>query len=320
LLVLGGPGTGKTLLAVERARLLAQQSGRVLLVCYNDLLSRAIAAQLHDVTHVEVTTFHRFCMSRLRAAEMSIPGTPSALWWETQAADALKHTLSSGNSKFDALIVDEAQDFAPRWFDALMAGLNDREHGQVYVFADDHQELWSRNWRAGLAHFGEFELLENCRNSAPIAKCVNAIYGDDPPFTGASGAPVVTLTYEPSEDLVALVVELGEHILHEQKIQASDLTILVDDTGLAERLRNTYIGSTPIVSFGKIGVVCETIGRFKGLESSAALLILTGRGSSIASQIATAYIGLSRARAVAIVLMPAAHPAASAIICAAGRK
>lgn len=320
LLVLGGPGTGKTLLAIERARLLAQQGGRVLVVCYNDLLSQVIAIQLSDRPQIEVTTFHRFCLSRLRAVGTPIHGTPSAAWWDVDGANALRHALSETQSKFDALIIDEAQDFSPLWFDALMAGLDDPDHGQVYAFADDRQELWNRDWKSGLQHFAEFELIENCRNSAPIAKCVNAIYGDDPPIAEASGVPVLTVEYQPGDDLVALVVELGEHLVQEQDVALSDLTILTDDAPLAERLRNTYVGTTPIVSFGRTGVVCETVGRFKGLEASAVLLVLSGRNGSMAENTATAYVGLSRARAVAVVLMPGSHPAASAIVSSTGRR
>lgn len=318
LVVQGGPGTGKTLLAVERARLLAQQGGRVLTVCYNDLLSRFIASQLQNLREVEVATFHRFCNSTLRAAGAFIPRSPTADWWDIDAADALRKALSSGNRKFDAIIVDEGQDFSPRWFDALRAGLDDVEFGQMYVFADDRQELWSRDWKLGLKHFAEFELVENCRNSAPIAKCMNAIYGDDSTSAEAPGVPVLTVEYQLGDDLVAMVAELGEHLLNEQHIEPSDLTILVDDVDLAERLRNTYIGSVPVVAFNCAGVVCETVGRFKGLESSAVLLVLGGRMGSPAARTATAYVGLSRARAVAVVLLPASHPAASAI--ATGRK
>lgn len=320
LLVLGGPGTGKTLLAVERARLLADQGGRVLVVCYNDLLSRVIGAQLHGLPQVEVATFHRLCLSRLRATGTPIPGNPSAEWWEVDGALALRHALSSAATKYDALIVDEGQDFSSLWFDALMAGLANPDHGQVYVFADDRQELWRRDWKSGLIHFAELELVENCRNSAPIAKCVNAIYGDNPPVAEAPGVPVLTVEYQHGDDLVAMVAELGDHLMREQDIELSDLTILTDDARLAERLRDTYVGTAPIVSFGRTGVVCETVGRFKGLEAPAVLLVLSGRSGTLAANTATAYIGLSRARALAVVLMPGSHPAAPAIVRSTGRK
>jgi hypothetical protein len=320
LIVSGGPGTGKTLLAIERAKLMAQLGGRILVLCYNDLLSKAIGHQLEAFPQVEVATFHRFSLARIRASGFSIPNSPTPDWWDARAAELLGRALNSSAERFDGIIIDEAQDFAPGWFDSITSSLRDPEHGQVFAFADDRQELWNRNWKRGLTHFAEYELTDNCRNSASIAKCVNAIYGAAPPVAEVPGVPVLTVWYGPGDDLVQIVSDLGEHLLTKEGVAASDLAILTDDNALAEHLRATYLGETPIVSFGRSGIACETIGRFKGLESSALLLILTGRAGSAPINLANAYVGLSRARAVAVVVMQTSHPAATAIAVAAGRK
>lgn len=320
LAILGGPGTGKTLLAVERARSLARQGGRVLFLCFNELLSRQIARELEDAPEVEVSTFHRFGISRLRPVGVPVPVRPDARWWEDEAASQLHEVLSGSSDKFDAVIIDEAQDFAPSWFLAVQAALLEGIRGQMYVFADDRQELWNRDWRAGIPDFAEYVLSDNCRNSGPIAACVNAIYGDAPPPLAASGVPVLAVEYQPSDDIVAMALELGDHLLSREGLSPSELTILVDDQRLADRLRSTYVGEVPIVSFGGRGVVCETVARFKGLESPAVLLILTGSSPSADGNRATAYVGISRARSVVVALVRSLHPAKEAITGGAGRR
>ncbi|GGZ71974.1 hypothetical protein GCM10008101_27760 [Lysobacter xinjiangensis] len=320
LIISGGPGTGKTLLAVQRARHLATQGGKVRFVCYNELLSRRLKKQLQGDTNIEVATFHSLCIRTLKAAGVDVPRNPTSSWWESDGPQAMRLATQQSAERVDALIVDEGQDFSPVWFSALMAGLADRQHGLMYVFADDRQELWSRSWRDGLPHFGEFSLWENCRNTAEIATCVNAVYKDAPAETGAQGAPVVVVRYGVDDDLVSTVLALGARLVEDHNLRPSELTVLTDDVALAARLTSAYILDTPIVSFGGNGITCETVSRFKGLESAAVLLAL-GRGTATASQrLASAYIGLSRARAAAIVVIPEEHPAALSIYSAAQRR
>ncbi|WP_181303751.1 NERD domain-containing protein/DEAD/DEAH box helicase [Rhodanobacter sp. PCA2] len=319
LLVSGGPGTGKTLLAIERARLLSEQGARVLMVCYNELLSRVIRHHLASCLGVEVSTFHHLCTSALRQAGMTTPSVPDQSWWDVEAAKELEATFAAKSGVYDAVIVDEGQDFSPLWFKTLSAGLSDPEHGPMYVFADDRQELWRRDWHSGLKHFGELELSDNCRNSAPIVRCMNAIFGTASPPGAAEGAPVITITYGPGDDLASLVLELSQRLMEDQEVEASELTILVDEPRLAERLRNAYVGEQPVVGFGGDGVVCESVSRFKGLESPVVLLVLS-RSHDVPSGLVAAFVGLSRARAAAVILMPSDHPAARSITEAAGRR
>lgn len=63
----GGAGTGKSVLAVEKARQMSLDSGRVLLVCFNALLAERLRFELHD-TDVTVRTFHALCLELSRAA------------------------------------------------------------------------------------------------------------------------------------------------------------------------------------------------------------------------------------------------------------
>jgi hypothetical protein len=59
--VLGGAGTGKTLLAMEHGRRLAAQGHRVLLTCFNAPLGGHIRSELGPVDGVDVMHFHLLC-------------------------------------------------------------------------------------------------------------------------------------------------------------------------------------------------------------------------------------------------------------------
>ncbi len=53
--------------------------------------------------------------------------------------------------RFDAVVVDEAQDFADSWWVPLLAALRDEETGGVYVFADEGQRVFARQGRPPLS-------------------------------------------------------------------------------------------------------------------------------------------------------------------------
>jgi len=46
--------------------------------------------------------------------------------------------------RFDAIIVDEAQDFADLWWRPLMASLRDETTGGLYIYSDENQRIFAR--------------------------------------------------------------------------------------------------------------------------------------------------------------------------------
>ena len=68
ILVSGGAGTGKTVIAVEEARRLAGDGERVLYTCFNKNLATHVSARLEPQAGVTVRTFHGLMMDLIRAA------------------------------------------------------------------------------------------------------------------------------------------------------------------------------------------------------------------------------------------------------------
>ena len=81
-MILGGAGTGKTVLAVEKSRQLASSGFRTLLLCYNAPLRHHLASTLHD-TSVNVETFHSLVIREARRAKLKTPFDPTSEWYET---------------------------------------------------------------------------------------------------------------------------------------------------------------------------------------------------------------------------------------------
>jgi hypothetical protein len=64
-LIGGGAGTGKTLIALEKARRVALGGGRSLLICYNRRLADVLAESHTDIKGMEVLGYHQLCESRV---------------------------------------------------------------------------------------------------------------------------------------------------------------------------------------------------------------------------------------------------------------
>ena len=115
------------------------------------------------------------------------------LWNESDSADV--------GLQFDALVVDEAQEFTPEQLDALLLLLSDPDESPVYLFADpfQHSARFStarvnREETRGRYNWLPPEdmplvaLTDNVRNSEPIARTVSHFLVQQRSITRVGGA------------------------------------------------------------------------------------------------------------------------------------
>lgn len=92
--------------------------------------------------------------------------------------DALVEAIGILGARYDALIVDEAQDLATHWLTALMATLADERDDPVWLFMDDNQQVYETQLDVP-REFQPFELTVNCRNTQAIHREVMKLYEGD---------------------------------------------------------------------------------------------------------------------------------------------
>ncbi len=142
-LILGVAGSGKTLLAAEKARRLAAQGFEALLTCFNRPLAEHLAATIGRLDRITVSTFHRLA-ERLGAEAGLIGPNPTH---DAAYFDGLPDVLDRAlrllpQHRYDAIVVDEGQDLDSVWWLPLLDLLRDPATGIVYVFADANQDLY----------------------------------------------------------------------------------------------------------------------------------------------------------------------------------
>ena len=195
--IAGCAGSGKTLIAFEKARQLALSGRDVLFTCFNRSLAAYLRESMDVPQGLDIQHYHAYCSDLVRSAGQTpppeiTPGTEThAKWLAATAAEVLATTGGS----LDAVIVDEGQDFEPAWFETLQVALTDGPDGLFYVFYDDNQRLYSH---AGIPEwFGEpYELTVNCRNTERIGRLVKGLYqGGEMTLSSVQGREVVFGTY-----------------------------------------------------------------------------------------------------------------------------
>jgi superfamily I DNA/RNA helicase len=172
-IIYGVAGSGKTVLLVARAKRLAQAGHkRVLVTCYNYMLADQLREQLRDYSAVSVKTFHAWAIGQGLSWQ---PDEPNDAFGER----LLTHLTDNAErvNKYDAVLIDEAQDFEPSWFTCLLSAMEDPEHGDLLIVADGCQGLYRRtkiSWsQLGIKARGRtiscsYQLDRNYRNSREI--------------------------------------------------------------------------------------------------------------------------------------------------------
>jgi hypothetical protein len=262
------------------------------------LLGAELGERIGRGPELTAGTFHALCLQQAHRAGISISSARDQAWWEDEAPSLLIDACSRNETVYDAIVVDEGQDFSAIWLDALRCVTRGVVDAPFFVFADPRQDLWRRGWDIAGDYPFIWQLTRNMRNTLPIAKRVAAIVGGDAQGRGIPGpAPI----WRSSEGVAKEkdVLNAVEYLLDEG-FGPQSLVVLCGSARLAERLRERSIGPFSFGRWGSRGIPVETVSRFKGLESQAIVLVLDE--PFVADGRTSAYVGMSRARSVLVVV------------------
>jgi superfamily I DNA/RNA helicase len=316
--VSGGAGTGKTVLAVEKAHRLATEGFRTLLTCYNRQLADHLAGVSGGVSNLEVMSFHQLCYRQadrahskssrdlVAEAKATYPGKDL---FDVQLPNALAYSLEVLPDRFDAIVCDEGQDFRDEFWVPLELMLSDYEHGPFYVFYDDNQNIYRRASTFPIRD-APFTLTTNCRNTAPIHQAAYRHYRGVPVQPPENQGDEVRFEEANSRDaqvtkLTALIVDL----IAKQGVSANSIVVLIADAAHKTeyyRLLKRQALPRPATwveeaARGGNTVLMDTVQRFKGLE--APIVILWGLdGIDPMSSEELLYVALSRAKSLLVIV------------------
>jgi hypothetical protein len=303
VLVFGGAGTGKTVLAAERARRLSADGFRVVLTCFNRPLGDALKSDFSENDLVTAGSFHRLAREWIEDAGLEFPEDPDDNWWDDPLGELLLEAFTSGGFRADAIIIDEGQDFDDSWFMALEGALDDPDNGVFLVFADRHQAIYREDWEPPMDAV-EYHLDLNCRNTNQISEVVARIYGGDLPTRGTDGPEPLFISVESPEGVDKSLRGILHKLVNEGNLSTNEVIVLTQKRATKDRLVGQSAAGLTLetIEDRTDGIAVETIHRYKGLEAAAAVVILERLEKD--RDKAIAYIGLSRPRAQLVVIGP----------------
>ncbi len=179
-LLRGVAGSGKTLVLICRARHLRERypEWHILVLCYNRVLADYLREAIGPGERLEVLHFHRWCWRELEAGGVTIPDAPapgeSSDYWDREVPQLLLQAYQDGRLRpgaYQAILVDEGQDFADDWYRAALKAL-DVGTNSLFIAVDSSQNIYKRkvSWREfGIQIVGRTRVLRvNYRNTAEI--------------------------------------------------------------------------------------------------------------------------------------------------------
>jgi hypothetical protein len=146
--VSGGPGSGKSLLARQVTRIWAGEGRKVLVLAFNRALTYATQGMLNELIsegRVDVFTYHDLAVTLLSAVEKLPVQQGMATYFNEQLPKALNAILEAHEGlpqRWDALVVDEAQDLDPAWVRPLLNLLTDPERDPLLLMEDSAQSIY----------------------------------------------------------------------------------------------------------------------------------------------------------------------------------
>jgi hypothetical protein len=306
----GVAGSGKTILAMAQAQRFAREGKRTLLVCYNRLLADWLVNQMPEKYKNAITVYNYHVLVREMCRLTRLPFPASSFdqeFWEFGAPELLERAadLAPKSHLYDAIVVDEGQDFRELWWIGLEKLYRKPDGtGPLYVFYDPKQTIYQIQTAIPAGLGPPFVLPTNCRNTQRIVTfCAEIV--DIPPFAHED-APlgIVPRIHESqnSSDTVRKTQQIVQDwCLRDRGGLRYDQVAVLTPT-INPRHWPDHFGNIPIVTDQTTwrqgaGALLDTHRRFKGLEADA--IVLAGvpkHGSSEHYSRFDHYVAASRAK------------------------
>lgn len=314
-LIEGVAGSGKTLLALEQARRFAKQGRKTLFVCYNKTLAQWIRDGLSGAMEdlVDVYHFHGLCRRLCNEAGVRFEPSKRAAgeFYRSEAPSLLLETIGIIGTKYDAVIVDEGQDFDSEWWLPLELLCHEEENAPFYLFYDPAQKLFVN--KIGLPDLGKpYSLKTNCRNTRKIASVCALIREIEIKIHDAAPSGIKVEAYvcetavEQKRKCESILKEMDKGGLKSSQIVIqSPLRLDNPDSSFSA---TAQIGRFPLVTDvrkwqeGK-GVLFTTVRSFKGLEADVVIMVdIPEQVEFTIFSTNDLYVGASRAKHILHVL------------------
>lgn len=298
----GAAGTGKTIMAIEKAKRL-EEDGPVLLLCFNRFLMEHIRTEM-GTSHPNIAVY------TIDGLHTKLCGGVQLFDNAEERNDAITELLMDWKNLrwgFKHIIVDEGQDFFADHLQ-LLGEIAQAQDGCFYVFYDKNQFVQGQEYPEWLDRAEcRLVLSHNCRNTHEIA--MTSTRPIDFPVKRLRMNPYMDRTEQPKPRMYFVPdnAALQEYILKlirkysDAKYRKSDIVLLsMKAEGLSVLEREKMIPELAAICSDRKQenkVLFTTVRKFKGLEADAVICIDVDESTfSDDKNRSLFYVGTSRAK------------------------
>lgn len=315
-LIVGGPGTGKSVVALLRAMKFSNQDNYVFLT-YNKVLSDAtnqLVQELNSDTLLKF--FNKILRENLNTIKLELQQNQDKNKVQLEdCRDALKKHYAHNYDKIEQilkdnnfaattttkhLIIDEGQDMSIGYYSCLM----EFGYENFFIVADQNQQITNENSsRQALTNLLDLEvkkvieLTQNYRNSHPIALVAQYFFTDiaspKPELPESSkaalGTPIL-YQYQDFQKCVKFILREADRdpshligvvvakdtILQECKQRLNNMEIELDNDKPNIQSYSSKDSQSVDINFGEGGIVVLCDKSIKGLEFDVVFIMLNG--------------------------------------------
>lgn len=304
-------GSGKTQLALTLMESAIAKGKAPAYICFN----RPLADHLRKFapTRAQLANFHELCVEHFRRKH----GEPD--FSDPTVFDKLSEQYLEDSEgfapRFDVLIIDEGQDFAPAWVESLVTQL--KPDGLLYLLEDEDQRLYDRP-AFDLADAVHISCRDNFRTPRALCQMINAFglasssIQSRSPYEGAlpgfrvftSDAELVTQTARAVEELLAQGFVLDDIVVLTGRGRSKSRLLSTDRIGRfgTRRFTGEYDrDGNALWSDGQLQV--ESIYRYKGQSAPAVVISELDFAELTPLERRKLFVGLTRASMAAEIVL-----------------
>ena len=308
----GSAGTGKTLLALAKAQHLARAGYRTLLLCFNrglkEWLQQNATSEFGDLLTVESYhgLVHKLC-DKVGEEFLSDASAGDPDFWLYETPELLVSVCEklADTDKYDALVVDEGQDFQELWWHSLDSVFRlSSQQRHFFVFYDPRQNLFADGETCLPNELGEpFPLQMNCRNTRKIGEHCAHLIDDDIQFPASSP--------EGNNPKIRKVKTLGEALRHCDEsirllcnenaggLKQSQVAIIAPrktEPHWPQRFRKIQTTKSIEKWRANEGILMHSMHTFKGLEADAVVMLTEPVAKGNSRLLTENYVARTRAK------------------------
>ena len=307
-LIVGGPGTGKSVLALLRAKRLHRENKEYSFLVYNHLLMQSSKILFRsggsgrlNVDTEPMTRWKKWFFRIFKVhtgKKVPLTDTESDGWrpiiWD-QVLD-IASGVGAVNKKKSYLVIDEGQDMPPEFYKCLVIlGFEN-----LFVVADQNQQIWKENSTIpdlrdvlDLEPPDVIKLEKNYRNRYPVARLAREFYTGDvaspppelpPPPSHQARLPVL-YEYADEKTVIRLIAKMADRdpakllgvLTYKDEVRKRIYkALLSEEDGLDNGRLNVSTHSSKDrteVAFDEGGIMVINSQACKGLEFDTVLIV-----------------------------------------------